>query len=87
MRQFVRLGYTVPEVLGIATRVNARLLDMGDKLGTLEKGKLADVLVVNGRPDERLDDIANVDLVIRDGRVQVQGGVIAVPRHVQQPPP
>ena len=87
MRQFLRLGYTVPEVLGIATRVNARLLDMGDKLGTLEKGKLADVLVVRGRPDERLDDIANVDLVIRDGRVQVQGGVIVVPRHVQQPPP
>ncbi len=87
MRQFVRLGYTVPEVLGIATRVNARLLDMGDRLGTLEPGKLADVLVVTGRPDERLDDLANVDLVIRDGRLQVQNGVITVPRHIQRPPP
>ena len=87
MRQFVRLGYTVPEVLGIATRVNARLLDMGDRLGTLEPGKLADVLVVTGRPDERLDDLANVDLVIRDGRLQVQGGVVTVPRHIQRPPP
>ena len=87
MRQFVRLGYTVPEVLGIATRVNAQLLDMGDKLGTLERGKLADVLVVAGRPDVVLDDIANVDLVIRDGRLQVQRGQVVVPRHEPMPPP
>lgn len=87
MRNFVKLGYTVPEVLGIATRVNAQLLDMGDKLGTLEVGKLADVLVVNGNPDQKLDDIANVDLVIRDGRVQVQGGQLVYPHHVPLPPP
>ena len=87
MRNFVRLGYTVPEVLGIATRVNAQLLDMGDKLGTLEVGKLADVLVVDGKPDERLDDIAKVDIVIRDGRVQVEAGQIVTPHHVTVPPP
>ena len=87
MRQFVRLGYTVPEVLGIATRVNAELLDMGDKLGTLEVGKLADVLVVAGNPDVTLDDIAKVDLVIRDGRLQVQGGAVVTPRHEPVPPP
>lgn len=87
MRQFVTLGYTLPEVLGIATRVNAKLLDMGDRLGTLEVGKLADVLVVNGNPDQRLDDLGNVDLVIRDGRVQVEGGRVGYPRHVPKPPP
>jgi imidazolonepropionase-like amidohydrolase len=87
MRQFVRLGYTVPEVLGIATRVNAELLDMGDKLGTLEVGKLADVLVVAGNPDVTLDDIAKVDLVIRDGRLQVQGGAVVTPRHELSAPP
>jgi imidazolonepropionase-like amidohydrolase len=87
MRNFLRLGYTVPEVLGIATRVNAELLDMGDKLGTLEVGKLADVLVVDGNPDERLDDIAKVNIVIRDGRVQVQGGQIVYPHHEPMPPP
>ncbi len=87
MRNFVKLGYTVPEVLGIATRVNAELLDMGDKLGTLEVGKLADVLILNGNPDERLDDIAKVDVVIRDGRVQVQGGQLVYPHHVTLPPP
>ena len=87
MRQFVRMGHTVPEVLGIATRVNAQLLDMGDKLGTLEPGKLADVLVVAGNPDVTLDDLAKVDVVIRDGRVQVQGGQVVTPRHQPVPPP
>lgn len=87
MRQFVRLGYSVPEVLGIATRVNARLLDLDDKLGTLEPGKLADVLVVAGNPDQRLDDLEKVDLVIRDGRVQVEGGRVIYPRHVPKAPP
>jgi imidazolonepropionase-like amidohydrolase len=87
MRQFVKLGYTVPEVLGIATRVNAQLLDMGDKLGTLEPGKLADVLVVAGQPDVTLDDIAKVVLVMRDGRVQVQGGMIVTPKHQPMAPP
>jgi imidazolonepropionase-like amidohydrolase len=87
LRHFVSAGHSVPEALAIATRANAELLDMGDKLGTLAPGRLADVLVVNGRPDERLDDLANVELVIRDGRVQVEGGRVQYPRHVPVDPP
>jgi imidazolonepropionase-like amidohydrolase len=87
MRFFTQIGYTVPEVLGIATRVNAKLLDMDDKLGTLEVGKLADVLVVAGQPDQRIEDLEKVDLVIRDGRVQVEGGRVGYPRHQPKAPP
>ena len=54
LKQFVRLGYTVPEVLQIATPTTWQMLDMGDKLGTLEPGKLADVTVVSGHPDVTL---------------------------------
>ena len=82
LEQFVAVGYTVPEALVAATRTNAELLDMGDKLGTLTPGKLADVLVVNGRPDVNLQDLAKVDMVIRDGNVVVQDGRVWVPRHV-----
>lgn len=81
MRQLVSIGYTVPQVLEIATRINAELIDMGRLLGTLEAGKLADVLVVAGRPDERIEDLGNVEVVIRDGRLQVQGGQVVYPRH------
>ena len=82
MKQFVKLGYTVPQVLEIATKTNATMLDMGDKLGTLEPGKLADVTVVDGQPDVDLDDLAKVSLVIRDGYIEVQDGRVYVPRHV-----
>jgi imidazolonepropionase-like amidohydrolase len=81
MKNFVAAGFTVPEVLIAATRTNAEILDMSDKLGTLEPGKLADVLVVNGKPDVQLDDIAAVDTVIRDGYIVVQNGQVILARH------
>ena len=87
LKYFTQVGYSVPEALVAATRTSAELLDMDDRLGTLEVGKLADVLVVTGRPDERLDDLANVDLVIRDGWLVVEDGKVVVPRHVPTPAP
>lgn len=83
LKNLVSLGLTVPEVLGIATKGNAALLDMDDKLGTLEPGKLADVLVVRGLPDQNLDDLAKVEWVIRDGEVVVQGGAALMPRRTK----
>lgn len=82
MKNFTAAGFSVPEVLSIATKSNAEILDMSDKLGTLEAGKLADVLVVSGKPDVDLEDLRNVDLVIRDGYVLLENGNITVPRHV-----
>jgi imidazolonepropionase-like amidohydrolase len=55
---------------------------MADKLGTLEPGKLADVLIVDGQPDVRIDDLAKVHTVIRDGVVAVRDGQVVIPRHV-----
>lgn len=87
LKYFTQAGYSTSEALVAATKTSAELLDMDDKLGTLEAGKLADILVVNGRPDERLDDLANVDLVVRDGWLVVQGGQVVTPRHVPTPAP
>jgi len=87
LRSFVQAGYTIPEALIAATKTSAELLDMGDKLGTLEPGKLADVLIVDGRPDASLDDLAKIDVVIRDGNVVVRGGAVVLPRHVEEKPP
>ncbi len=87
LKSFVAAGYSVPEALVAATRTSAEMLDMGDKLGTLEPGKLADVLVIDGRPDVNLDDLAKVDVVIRDGYVVVRNGKVELPRHVSEPAP
>jgi len=66
------------EVLGAhaaivsATRTNAELFGLADEIGTVEVGKRADLIVVDGNP---LDDIGvlqnpdNVVLVMRDGQV------------------
>jgi len=87
LKHFVEAGYTVPEALIAGTKTSAEVLDMDDKLGTLEVGKLADLLVVRGQPDRNLDDLANVSLVIRDGEVVVENGKVNIPRHPALPIP
>lgn len=81
------LGYTPVEALVAATRTNAEILGMDDKLGTLEAGKLADLIVIDGKPDQVLTDLANIDMVIRDGRVVLRNGLVHIPRHVPEPLP
>ena len=83
----VEAGFTPSEALVAATRTNAALLDLSDRLGTLEPGKLADVLVVKGTPDRDVRDLANVDLVVTNGRVAVQDGKVVIERHVPKPGP
>ena len=87
LKNFVAAGWSVPEALVAATKTNSEILDMDDRLGTLEPGKLADVLVVDGRPDENLDDLAKVDLDIGNGYPVVQAGKLAIPRHTVASPP
>ena len=66
------------EVLGAhdallsATRTNAELFGMADEIGTVEEGKRADLIVVEGEPLEDitiLQDADNVRLVMRDGAI------------------
>ena len=60
------------ESLISATRTNAELFSMQNEIGTVEEGKLADLLVVEGNP---LEDIAvlqrqdNLRLIMKGGRV------------------
>jgi imidazolonepropionase-like amidohydrolase len=64
------LGVPAEDVIRWATRNGAELLGRGDDLGTIEPGKLADVLVVDGNPLEDmsvLDDSSNLLAIIKDG--------------------
>jgi len=87
LKWFVKAGYTLPEALVAATKQGAEILGIDDKLGTLEIGKLADVLVVDGQPDKNLEDLAKVDTVIRNGFVVVQDGSVVIERHMSRDMP
>ena len=81
LKYFVEGGYSITEALIAATKTNAEILDMDDRLGTIEQGKLADITVIDGRPDVDLDDLANVDLVIRDGHIIIEDGRVNITPH------
>lgn len=88
-KEFVALceaGLTPMEAIQAGTRNAAHLLRPAHELGTLEAGKLADVVVVAGDPladISLLADAQNVRVVLKDGAVEkgaeyVQRGVAAV---------
>ena len=54
-----------------ATRTNAELLGKSESLGTVEPGKLADLLIVEGNPLRDITALANVHQVISNGTVVV----------------
>lgn len=71
---YVRYGMSEIQAIEAATRVNAEILGMGERLGTVEAGKEADVIVVKGDPlkDIRvLQDTENVVLVFKAGKLVV----------------
>lgn len=85
LRWFVKGGYSIPAALQAATLTNARLLDMGDKLGSIEPGKLADVIVVDGNPDQDLEALRHISLVFKDGEPMVRDGRATLPAHIPAP--
>tara|TARA_R100000501_G_scaffold14680_3_gene26658 strand:- start:17563 stop:18906 length:1344 start_codon:yes stop_codon:yes gene_type:complete len=64
-------GMTNADVLASATRVGAEIMRMGDKLGTLEQGKIADILIVGKNPLDSLGNLRDVRYVIADGKIVV----------------
>ncbi len=57
------------EALRCAMHENAELLGMGDKIGSLEAGKLADIVAVNEDPTKNIKTMEKVTFVMKDGVV------------------
>jgi imidazolonepropionase-like amidohydrolase len=64
----VRLGVANAEALAAVTVHSARLLQMDDRVGTLEPGKYADLLSLRGDPLHDIGAIRNTGLVMKGGR-------------------
>jgi imidazolonepropionase-like amidohydrolase len=60
-------------VISALTRVGARILGKANQFGTVEPGKLADIIVVEGNPLFDIVALSNVEVVVKDG-VVYKGG-------------
>ncbi|WP_165481381.1 amidohydrolase family protein, partial [Clostridioides difficile] len=56
------------DIIVAATKTASELLRIDKNYGTLEKGKKADVIVVNGNPVENIDVLADVLAVFKLGK-------------------
>jgi len=63
----VKAGFKPEEAIRIATRNGAEFLGIGNTVGTIEKGKRADLVVVAGDPAQKIEDIEKVEVVFKGG--------------------
>ena len=68
MELLVECGLTPLEVLSAATRRNAEFFRVAQRLGTIEPGKLADLVLVEGDPAKDIGAMRKVKRVMLDGR-------------------
>lgn len=66
---WVRDGATPWQALVAATRNGAAVCGVGDDLGTVEVGKIADLIVCGSNPLEDINNVRRLQLVIKDGRI------------------
>jgi imidazolonepropionase-like amidohydrolase len=66
---YVAAGIPAPKVLQIATLGAARVMKRDRELGSIARGKLADLILIDGDPAARIGDIRRVTTVVKDGAV------------------
>jgi imidazolonepropionase-like amidohydrolase len=66
---YVQAGFTPMEAIQAATLTPARAMGMEKESGTIEPGKRADVILVDGNPLENISDIRKVSTVFAGGRM------------------
>lgn len=74
LQLYVDLGMSPMHAIQTATKNAAMAIKMGDDLGTLEKGKIADLIAVKGNPLKDitvLQEKANIKMVMKEGKIYV----------------
>ncbi len=65
----VEAGMSEMDVIIAATINAADLIDMSDSIGTIETGKFADLIAVDDSPLENIEELLDVDFVMKGGKV------------------
>jgi len=67
LENYVAAGIPAVKVLQIATLTAARVMKQDQDLGSIARGKFADLIIVDGDPTKNISDIRKIDTVIKDG--------------------
>ena len=69
LETLVQAGFTAEEALKMGTIQAAELLELETKIGTIETGKYADLIAVNGFPQVSVSDVAKIAAVMKGGDI------------------
>ena len=69
LQLYTQAGLSVEDALATATINPATVYGMADKTGSLAKGKLAELALINGDPSKDITELRQVELVMRDGKL------------------
>lgn len=83
MEELKRAGFKNQEILVMATMNAAHFLGEQESLGSIEKGKRADLVLLKGNPLLDLKELRNPEMVIRDGREVPVSGAISLRSRVK----
>jgi len=70
------MGMSPTRAIAAATRINAQAIGRGRDLGSIEPGKIADIIVVNGNPSFDITALSHVEIVVKEGVVYKGGGTV-----------
>ena len=65
------LLFSEKDIVQILTKNAAEFVGMADDIGTLESGKYADIVIIDGDPLDNIYDVLDVEMVIRGGDIVV----------------
>jgi imidazolonepropionase-like amidohydrolase len=69
MELMVDYGMSAIDVLRSATSINAKAFGYAEKIGSIKKGWLADLVAVEGDPSVDIKAVRQVKLVTKDGKI------------------
>ena len=69
MMHMVNIGCSTKAALLSVTKNSAELLKMNHLIGTIEKGKFADIISVKGNPLTDITVMQNVNLIMKEGKI------------------
>ena len=64
---FIEAGFSVTQAIKIASLDGAKYLGRDNEVGSLEVGKAADLVLIDGDLEENISNIRNMTLVFKDG--------------------